>query len=554
MTLAKKINLFVCVALIVLSVCIIYTGTVVITKLTYQNISRIMALEISNILAKVTVAANTLQQAGVAGIENYVTAAQQELVKDFRNFRFGTTGKLFVIGKNNKVIFHDDFKEGEVFDSKFANDIIAKGSGSMNFDYKDKRRFCVFQNFPEWGWHIALSISEAELFSQRTLFLRTVSGITLIILLMTGALALFFTRSITTSLKTLTAAAGAISQKAGDLTQQVEINTKDEIGQLGRTFNQLIRSLLDIVKQIIQSTEKVNNLAQGLSASAQEMNASTQEVSHAIQQITQGITTQASRSEETAKTMASMATSVKQMAANAEQGSKASRENADFAQEGMAASQSAMESTDRVTVVAAEIEKVVSQLGERSQEIRQISEVITGIADQTNLLALNAAIEAARAGESGRGFAVVADEVRKLAENSAKQADRIGKLIRNIEQETTHAVDSVHLATKEVGDSRLIIEKVRKALDKILKAATLSAAQVQEISIAAVVQLKNTQEVNKAISEVASFAENSVSSTQMASSSIQEMSASMQEMTASAQTLAQVSADLKDLVSKFKVQ
>lgn len=340
----------------------------------------------------------------------------------------------------------------------------------------------------------------------------------------------------------------------GDLTKKIELKSQDETGKLAGSFNEMIESLNNVVSEVKKSSEKVNNVAQGLSSSAQEMNASTQSISTTIQQLTKGIVTQAKRTEETAGIMEKMADSVNQVGVNANEGLKASQETTVLAKQGMEISLQAVEMTSRVSDVTNKIAGSIEQLGSRSQEIGRIVEVITNIADQTNLLALNAAIEAARAGEAGRGFAVVAEEVRKLAENSAKAADQITKLIRTIQQETSKAVDSAKITSKEVEGGRVVIERVRQFLDKILKSAQQTAAQVEEITFAAKTQLTNTQDVSKAVGEVAAIAEESAASTEEVSSSTEEMTASMQEMTSTAQELVTMAAGLQELVQKFRVK
>ena len=375
----------------------------------------------------------------------------------------------------------------------------------------------------------------------------------LVVAISTFIILFFFSRTITTPLKTLTTLAEALASRAGDLTQKVHVASKDEIGRLAEAFNKILESMRTMVLQIKDTADKVSSSAQQLSSSSEEMNTSTEKVSSTILQITQGLTIQSHRIEQTTGIIAKMGKSATLITTGANEGAIASTETAELARQGIEASQLAVTRTGRITEAANDIAQVVGKLGDRSQEIGRVVEVITNIADQTNLLALNAAIEAARAGEAGKGFAVVAEEVRKLAEDSAQAARQIANLIRTIQQETSKAVGSVQIASKEVEEGKIAMDKVRQSLDKILKAAATTAAQVEQIAAASENQLSNTQEVTKAIEEVTTIALESASSTAAASGSIEEVTTSMQELTANAQELARMAIELGGLVSKFKL-
>jgi len=148
---------------------------------------------------------------------------------------------------------------------------------------------------------------------------------------------------------------------------------------------------------------------------------------------------------------------------------------------------------------------------------------------------------------------VVAEEVRKLAEGSAEAARRIGSLIKGIQVETPKAVSSIEAGSKEVTEGAQIVLRVSDSLSEIINAAKKSAVMVDEITKATQKQLSNSEQIVKAVDEVASVAEESASATQEASSSAEEQTASMEELTASAEELARLATDLQNLVDKFKL-
>jgi len=376
--------------------------------------------------------------------------------------------------------------------------------------------------------------------------------ISLLAIVMAAIVAFMIGRGISLPLKALAEVTGVVA--GGDLTQEIkEAKSKDEIGELTNSFKRMVASLREIVKQTLETAERVSSSSQQLSSSAQEMNATTEEVSSTVQQIAKGSETTAQRVEETSKVMEQMNASVSQVATSSQQAAAASAQASLSAQKGGESAKDAVNKMNKIYETISSSASVVKKLGERSEEINEIVNVISEIADQTNLLALNAAIEAARAGEQGRGFAVVAEEVRKLAEGSAKASDQIAKLIKDIQKETNQAVESMDIGSKEVAEGRDVVVKAGAALNEIIKVVENTASMVEQISAATEQMSAGTKQVVKSVDDIASTAEEAASATEEASASTEEMTASMQEMAASAQELSEMAINLRELVGKFKV-
>ncbi len=339
----------------------------------------------------------------------------------------------------------------------------------------------------------------------------------------------------------------------GDLTQQVAIKSKDELGLLAKAFNDIVSSMHKTVSLVRAGADKVANSAQQMASSSEEMNATTQEVSTAITRVSKGADTQARRIDDTFATMEKASNNIKQMVENAQTASNTVKEASVTASSGKEAADIAVIKIQQLTDAVNETAQVIQKLGQMSQQIGEITVTITSIADQTNLLALNAAIEAARAGEAGRGFAVVAEEVRKLAEGSAEAVRKIGGLIRSIQTETSRAVNSIDESSKEVQEGKAQVIRISEVLSGINVAAKSASGVTSSIVEFGQQIIREVEEVVKGLNEVVSIARESAATAQEVTASTEEQTASMEEMSASAQELERLSVDLQGSVSKFKL-
>jgi methyl-accepting chemotaxis protein len=314
------------------------------------------------------------------------------------------------------------------------------------------------------------AVVDTETTYQRT---RTVLLAIVIAAMVAGiAMALWIAYSISRGLSASLQIAEAVA--SGDLMQNIEAVSQDEIGDLQRSIKTMVEKLRDVVRNVSSAAEHVTSSSQELSSSAE--------------QLSQGATEQASSAEEASASMEEMASNVKQNADNASQTEVIARKSAEDAEKSGA---------------------VFARAVEAMQTIASKITIVQEIARQTDLLALNAAVEAARAGEHGRGFAVVASEVRKLAERSQAAAAEIGTL-------STETVEAAQQAGAML--ARLVPD--------IKRTATL----VEEITAACREQDLGSAQINTAIQQLDKV-------TQQNASASEEVSATSEELAAQATRL-----------------
>ena len=328
---------------------------------------------------------------------------------------------------------------------------------------------------------------------------------------------------------------------------------KDEIGQLADALANMRDSLRKAFKHVNESSEQVAASSEELTASAEQSALAVTQVAGSINEIAEGASKQLQAVDEASAVVEQMSAGIQEAAASSNQVADHSAQAAAKAKDGNQSVGKAVTQMTQIEQKVSNSAQVVAKLGERSKEIGQIVDTISGIAGQTNLLALNAAIEAARAGEQGRGFAVVADEVRKLAEQSQEAAQKIAELIGAIQSDTEKAVVAMGEGTREVSVGAEVVAEAGETFKEIVELVENVSEQVKEISAAMQQMASGSQQIVESVQTINGLSKEAVNESQTVSAATEEQSASMEEIAASSQSLAKLAQDLQVSVSHFQI-
>ncbi len=307
-------------------------------------------------------------------------------------------------------------------------------------------------------------------------------------------LGILISKVISGSLKKVTQTAEIISH--GDFNIDLDVDTKDEIGQLAEAFRRMAYFL--------------NEMMTSINASSEQVAAGAKQVSESSMLLSQGATEQASSLEELTASIEEISSQTKLNSDNANEANKISGEARDDAEKG--------------NVRMKEMLKAMDEINESSGNISKIIKVIDDIAFQTNLLALNAAVEAARAGQHGKGFAVVAEEVRNLAARSANAA-----------KETTGMIEG---SIKKVDDGTKIANQTADELNEIVKDIAKVSSLINNIALASNEQSSAIEQINQAVMQVSAVVQTN-------SSTAEESAAASEELSGQAELLKQQVANVK---------
>ena len=301
----------------------------------------------------------------------------------------------------------------------------------------------------------------------------------------------------------------------GDLTVHAEV--KENItGAIADSINYTIASLRDLVTGINRASEQVNT------ASGQAQTTSVSLLSAAEKQSKQIM--------DTTHAVSNMTRSILQVSSNASQASQVAQRSLQAATQGSTAVQNTIAGMNGIREQIQETSKRIKRLGESSQEIGEIVELISDITEQTNILALNAAIQAASAGEAGRGFTVVAEEVQRLAVRSSEATKQIGAIVKTIQTDTNSAVAAMEKSTEGVVEGARLSDAAGKALTEIETVSNSLARLIQSISTATEAQTEVASQVTKNMQQIQEITSQTTAGTKLTAESVGQLNKLAEEL------------------------
>ncbi|GGN96960.1 methyl-accepting chemotaxis protein [Saccharibacillus kuerlensis] len=496
----------------------------------------------------VTFARATSDGRGVAAVD--VTLNQVEEMAE--GVKIGEKGYVYILDQDKNYIYHPTSEIGsKAPDVYYYNRVYTEPAGQFQYDYEGADKQLVFTTNERTGWKIAGTLYTAEFGEAASSILVTTLIVIGIALLGGAVIAFVIIRSILVPMRALNKTTAVIG--AGDLTQRVEYTGKDELGQLGTSFNAMVDSLGEVITRVTDTTNQVAASSEELAASSEQTARATEQIAGYAQDMAEGADAQIQQAKVSNDAGQNMASGVQDIVTSAQAVYATVADTSAKSEEGERSVITAIDQMNSISDTVTSLSQVVQGLGHRSKEIGNIVGVIQEISSQTNLLALNAAIEAARAGDQGRGFAVVADEVRKLAEQSSQSTKQIEGLIAAIQQDIGGVVKSVDSATREVGDGIGVITQTQTIFEEIRGSVLQVSQQIQDVFDRSQAISQGTETMLSAIDGISSVADEASSATQTIAAAAEETLAAMQEITSSSTSLSSMAEELQQAVGRFKV-
>lgn len=464
----------------------------------------------------------------------------------------GTDGTYLVDEDQNKVI---KTKISEDKDKNLAalwKDLSQGKKGFTSFYDHGEKHLAFYAPIKTTNWYLLVKVPEKELFvNNLNPLIRTIIIVSLFCALLVAIILYFLTNHLVKIIRTIQELMNRIAK--GDLSARSDYRSNDELGELSNSINQMLENTVSLIKQVKSTGEHTLDSAKVLAATSEQAASTTEQMSLSTEEIATAATKQSQEMNTGINILTNLANKIDQVNTIAQKAHQVANDAKQVTEQSKETVDILAKTSKENIEIAEKIGLDIKSLSQKSQEIGQITEVITSISEQTNLLALNAAIEAARAGEEGRGFAVVAEEVRQLAEQSANAAKEISNLIQDIQKQTSTTVKVVGEAESIVGAQTKAVNDTDETFTRITEEVEEIITQIEQISLASQEMEQSKNQALQTMEQAGAMSQQTAAATEQLSASTQEQSASVEEISASANELATMSENLQKAIEQFKI-
>ena len=414
------------------------------------------------------------------------------------------------------------------------------------------------------SWTIMLAKTEDTIMNSVQAMTNFAIIIAAAVIILGSIIAYFSYNSMTKPIVTVTETLKNISEGDGDLTQSINVSSKDELGSMARYFNLTLDKIRVMVRNVMNETGMITEMSTSLSNDMTETAAAMNEITANIQSIKTRMINQSAGVTETNATMEQISLNINKLNGEVEKQTNSVSQSSSAIEQMLANIQSVtqtlikntenvdklMEASEVGRTGLSDVASDIQEISRESEGLLEINYVMENIASQTNLLSMNAAIEAAHAGEAGKGFAVVADEIRKLAESSSEQSKTISmvlKKIKNSIDKITHSTDNVLLRFEAIDTGVKTVAEQEENIRNAMEEQGQGSKQILE-SIGSLND--TTQSVKSGSLEMLEGAREVMRETENLEKSTQEISGGMNEMASGADQVNTAVTHINDLTNK----